>query len=376
MNSQIPAQSPTPARTQPLKIGVLTFHRCINYGSFWQARGLVEGLQKRGHDTVLLDHHSRRVNFREWRCALRPTWPTPIPTRDYPRYREKTEKFFQAFESLPMSARFDLENPEAMDELDIVVVGSDEVWNLRHPWYAGSTLFYGVGLRAPRLVSYAASFGNYDASEGLSEAWTERLRHFHAISVRDNNSRAIIENALGFSPASALDPCLQFPIELEGEAELEDEALRIEEPCVAVYGHNFSPQFSRNVKQWARERNFRLVSIGYRNDWADEQRIEAGPHQFAHLMKNAQAVATNFFHGCVFALHFHKPFVCETTSYRFHKVRDLMTTVGGQAHLMSEDAPFSDYAARLDEPSSTRIEQNIVDLRRTSDAFLDAALSS
>jgi len=57
-------------------------------------------------------------------------------------------------------------------------------------------------------------------------------------------------------------------------------------------------------------------------------------------------------------------------------VRDLMTTVGGQAHLMSEDAPFSDYAARLDEPSSTRIEQNIVDLRRTSDAFLDAALSS
>ena len=372
MNSQFPSQS----RAQPLKIGVLTFHRCNNYGSFWQARGLVEGLQKRGHDTVLLDHHSRRVNFREWRCALRPTWPTPIPTRDYPRYREKTEKFFQAFESLPMSARFDLENPDTMDELDIVVVGSDEVWNLRHPWYAGSTLFYGVGLRAPRLVSYAASFGNYDASEGLSEAWTERLRHFHAISVRDNNSRAIIENALGFSPASALDPCLQFPIELEGEAELEDEALRIEEPCVAVYGHNFSPQFSRNVKQWARERNFRLVSIGYRNDWADEQRIEAGPHQFAHLMKNAQAVATNFFHGCVFALRFHKPFVCETTSYRFHKVRDLMTTVGGQAHLMSEDAPFSDYAARLDEPSSTRIEQNIVDLRRTSDAFLDAALSS
>ena len=31
-----------------MKIGVLTFHRCINYGSYWQARSLVEGLRSRG----------------------------------------------------------------------------------------------------------------------------------------------------------------------------------------------------------------------------------------------------------------------------------------------------------------------------------------
>ena len=364
MNSQFPSQF----RAQPLKIGVLTFHRCINYGSFWQARGLAEGLKKRGHDAVLLDHHSGRVNFREWKCALRPTWPTPVPIEDYARYRHKTEKFFAAFESLPMSPQFDLENPEAMDEYDVVVVGSDEVWNLRHPWYAGSTLFYGVGLRAPRLVSYAASFGNFDASEGLSEDWIERLRCFDAISVRDANSSAIIENALGFAPISVLDPCLQFPIELE------DEAPHLEGPYVAVYGHNFSPGFSQNVQRWADERGCRLLSIGYRNDWADEQQIEAGPHQFARLMKNAQAVATNFFHGCVFALRFGKPLVCETTSYRFHKVRDLMTTVGGQAHLMNEDSPFSDYAARLDQPLDAQIERNITALRESSDAFLDAAL--
>ncbi len=29
----------------PLRVGVLTFHRCINYGSYWQARCLVEGLR-------------------------------------------------------------------------------------------------------------------------------------------------------------------------------------------------------------------------------------------------------------------------------------------------------------------------------------------
>src|SRR5690349_8232637 len=52
------ATMPTNGRSS-LKIGVLTFHRCINYGSYWQARCLVDGLRARGHDAVLLDHHSR-----------------------------------------------------------------------------------------------------------------------------------------------------------------------------------------------------------------------------------------------------------------------------------------------------------------------------
>jgi hypothetical protein len=53
-----------------LKIGILTFHRCINYGSYWQARCLVEGLRARGHHAAILDHDSRRINIAEWKCAL------------------------------------------------------------------------------------------------------------------------------------------------------------------------------------------------------------------------------------------------------------------------------------------------------------------
>ena len=70
----------------PRKIGVLTFHRCINYGSYWQARCLVDGLRGRGHDAVLLDHRSVRVNRAEWKCALSPLLPAPTPPSEYPLY--------------------------------------------------------------------------------------------------------------------------------------------------------------------------------------------------------------------------------------------------------------------------------------------------
>jgi hypothetical protein len=96
-------------------------------------------------------------------------------------------------------------------EYDLVLVGSDEVWNLKHPWYGGSALFYGEGLRPRRLASYAASFGNCVSSGGIDAYWADRLRAFECLSVRDLNTRQIIQDSVGIEPALALDPCLKFP---------------------------------------------------------------------------------------------------------------------------------------------------------------------
>jgi Polysaccharide pyruvyl transferase len=353
----------------PRKIGVLTLHRCINYGSYWQARCLAEGLRARGHAAIILDHHSWRMNLAEWTCGLRPVLPTAVPTQDYLLYGVKMLKFFRTLAALPRSARFALEHPADMERFDMVVIGSDEVWNLRHPWYGGCALFFGTGVRARRLASYAASFGNYAASQGLDQTWVSRLREFTSISVRDDNSRRLITSALGREPALVLDPCLQFLPRPEGRWRGPGR------PFVAVYGHNFSAAFSREVRRWARSRRYPLVSIGYRNAWADTQWITADPHDFAQGIARAEAVATNFFHGCVFALRHAKPLVCESSPYRSVKVPDLMATVGGERHLVSVDTPAATYDARLGEPVDPGILQKIDGLRRRSEAYLDEALA-
>jgi transposase len=74
------------------KIGVLTFHNCINYGSYWQARCLVEALRARGHDAELLDHDCRCVRRAEAKCALQPKLPERTPRRELRHYRLKTRK--------------------------------------------------------------------------------------------------------------------------------------------------------------------------------------------------------------------------------------------------------------------------------------------
>ncbi|QNF31845.1 polysaccharide pyruvyl transferase family protein [Adhaeribacter swui] len=354
-----------------LKIGVLTFHRCINYGSYWQARCLTEGLQGRGHQVEILDHDSDRVNQAEWTCAFQPVLPTHVPKSDYPLYREKILKFFKIFKTMPLSRRFQLENPAEMDNYDVVVVGSDEVWNLSHPWFGGCSIFYGDNVRAKRLISYAASFGNYDATWGMDPNWAEKLRNFDQISVRDANSQEIVKNALGFEPEMVLDPCLQFPVTPD------DRSLsRLPKAYIAVYGHNFSESFAREIQAYAKSKNLPLISIGYRNDWADEQWLTADPHDFAHFMAKAEAVATNFFHGCVFALRNARPFVCETTPYRRYKLQGLMAKIGGEKHLILEGTPSEVIEARLSEPLNPEITARINLLRQSSNAYLDRALST
>ena len=349
------------------RIGVLTFHKCINYGSYWQARCLVEGLRARGHDAELLDHDCRQVTIAELRCAFQPKLPERSPRSDLREYAGKTRKFVDAFAGLPQSPRFSLHEPETVGSYDAIVVGSDEVWNQRHPWYGGKPIFYGAGLTTPRLVSYAASFGNQDASDGLDEWWAGHLGRFDAISVRDDNSRRMVEAATGKPPPLVLDPCLQFPPAAE--------AAEGEEPYAIVYGHGFPDWLSTAVAEWGRQQGVRLISIGYSNAWADEQRLSAGPEEFASLMTGAQAVITNFFHGCVFSLLNGKPFVTTTTSYRLNKVRDLAAKLGAEDRLVTSDTSRSTLAELLETPVQPHVHARIHDLRKRSDAFLDAALA-
>ncbi len=351
------------------KIGVLTFHRCINYGSYWQARCLVESLRAAGHDAVLLDHTSPRVNRVEWRCALQPQLPWKGLPGDLARHSLKTRQFLDAIDGLPLSAGFGSETGDVPEDFEVVVVGSDEVWNLRHPWYGGNPLFFGKGIKAKRVVSYAASFGSHSASEGLAEEWTDLLAGFHALSVRDQNSAEMVRNALGSDPELVLDPCLLFP-PVAGPDRVEARS-----PYVAVYGHGMPGWFAAAVKAWADCAGLRLVSIGYRNDWADKQRIAAGPEQFARLMAGAAAVVTNFFHGCVFALLNGKPFACVSSDYRANKLRDLMQTAGTQQHLLVETD-----AGRLPEllgsPLDPEIGARLGRLRVRSRAYLDRAVGA
>jgi hypothetical protein len=352
-----------------MKVGVLTFHKCINYGSYWQARCLVEGLRSRGHDAELLDHDCQCIRRAEAKCAFQPKLPERTPRHEFRSYAAKTRRFIHAIRRLPLSRRFSLHAPRDAGRYDTIVVGSDEVWNFRHPWYGSKPIFFGDDLQTDRLVSYAASFGNHSAWDGIDPAWARKLSRFSAISVRDENSWHLVRGGTDREPQIVLDPCLQFPEAIR-------EANRVGSGSDAVvYGYGFPEWLAQRIRTWAARRNVRLVSVGYSNAWADEQRIDIGPIEFARTIAGARAVVTNFFHGCVFALLNGKPWASVPSDYRSIKIPDLANTLGAEHRIVSEQTPPRELDELLDTPVVRHVTSRVDEYRARSDAYLDAALS-
>lgn len=382
MGAEPPQSGMLPAREHPrrpiadarLRIGILTFHRCINYGSYWQARCLAAGLRSRGHDAVLLDHHLPAADEAELVCALQPLLPLTSTPADSAHYAMKVERFRAAVGQLPLSRPFALDRPEAADHHDLIVIGSDEVWNLDHPWYGGQPTFFGEGLPADRTIAYAASFGNVDASAALDACWAGRLRQLAAISVRDENSRRLVTRATGRSPPLVLDPCLQFPPRLAAPRRATSPAPATGRPYLAIYGHSMPDWFALAASRWARRRGYAMLSVGYRNDWADRQHLSAGPLEFAEIIGNAAAVVTNFFHGCVFALLGAKPFACVASPYRLNKVRGLTDQLGLAPHLLVSAASAHRMDDLLDHPLDAALAHRLALWRERSDTYLDGIL--
>jgi len=348
------------------RIALLTFHRCVDYGSHWQARCLLAGLARRGHEVILADHACDRVRRAALACALAPLGGGADERADVPQQVAKIRAFRRAVADLPLGRRFDLARPDTMEPADIALFGSDEIWNLDHPCYGGTPLFFGEGVPAARYATYAASAGSYDAARGLDSARAGRLAAFADVSVRDDNTRRLYRDATGREPAIVLDPCLQFPPPADGGAEGGPGRL-------VVYGHGFPSWFAAAVVAVARRRGLSIVSVGYRNAFADEQRIAAGPEEFRTLIASAAAVATSVFHGCVFALAFGRPFVAVATPYRRDKLRDLVALVGAEGHLADERRPEA-LDTILSAPADAVVERRIEALRARSDTFLDRVL--
>jgi polysaccharide pyruvyl transferase WcaK-like protein len=351
-----------------MKVGVLTFHKCINYGSYWQARCMVDALRARGHEVELLDHDCRCIRRAEVRCALQPKLPERTPRHELSIYAKKARRFVDAVADLPLSQPFSLHEPAEGGVYDAIVVGSDEVWNFRHPWYGSQPIFWGEGLRTNRLISYAASFGNHSAWDGIHPAWARKLARFSAISVRDQNSWELVRGGTDREPSLVLDPCLLFPTPALQKT-------RPGAPYALVYGYGFPAWLKRLARRWSYMAGVRLVSVGYSNDFAHEQRIDDGPLEFAQLMSGASAVITNFFHGCIFSLLCGKPWASAPSDYRSIKIPDLAATLGAEHRLVDSETNDSRFARLMHTPVQPTVEARIRELRAGSEAYLDAALA-
>ena len=193
-------------------------------------------------------------------------------------------------------------------DFDCFIAGSDQVWNDDindgDPAY-----FLHFVDKHHKKFSYAASFGFSSLRNEQVQSYRERLVDFSVLSVREASAREIISGLLGRAAHVTLDPTLLLSA-TEWQDLISKERL-VPQKYVLLYHITFSRELVEFAQRFARERGYRLIAVPFplgKLVW-HTPKLSVGPYEWVRLIRDAELVVTDSFHGCAFAINFNKDFV-------------------------------------------------------------------
>lgn len=314
------------------KLGICVCYQHRNYGSQLQSYATTVELKKRGIDFEIIRYKKKITPALLLKSLPRLFNPVFINDRVLVRYQKKLKllmhpqlkqnnnirnsclaKFSKEhFTSLsPMYCGYD-ELCKAAEKYDAVMVGSDQLWAP-----SGITSnFYNL-MFAPddkTKISYAASFGVSQIEKKYHNLYNKFLSRMDFISVRENSGKKLVESLSDKSAEVVVDPVLLLDKE-DWDREIPDKRL-YDEPYIFAYFLGKSPEYRNAVTEFARKKGLKIVTSHHMDSYnkADESfgdyaPFDVGPAEFVNLIRNAEYVFTDSFHGSVFSMLYKKKFL-------------------------------------------------------------------
>ena len=315
-----------------MRIGIVTFWQSDdNYGQQLQCWALQRYLKKLGHEPFLM-----RYLYKEpvWKKLLKIMAKTVLiyPFLDWWRHRDirrmeavnrvKNEvRRFEEFRNNHINQTQRIygslkelrQDPPAAD---VYIAGSDQIW---HPVFLrrkdDRAFWLDFGEDQVRRVAYAASYGVDKCPPGLQKELSRRLYRFDALSVREESGVSICQ-AAGKEAVHVLDPTLLLA--KEDYLSLSQDISRSPSPYIFIYSINISSNEEicwPELRGFAEREGLPLVvtpASGYlpgRELFEGVEYCYATIPEWLSLIRYSGFVVTTSFHGVVFCICFHKPFI-------------------------------------------------------------------
>lgn len=296
-----------------MKIGILTLSAADNCGSLLQAYAMQTVLQRRfGAEAQVLDF--RCEGAREmYDMFPRKPWKYPRKLLNnllhYPTVsRQKADYEYFRRNYLSMSSRqFSdaAELAEAAKDYDIVICGSDQVWNVNIPDFHSAYFLGWAG--TTKRVAYAPSLGGCDFSAFPDQnALKQWLLELSAVSTREQVGVDSVRAVAGLDIPIVPDPTLLISPQ-DWQAVPGERIVR--EPYIFYYSWSYEDEeLNRVVQRYAESRGLKVYVVDAfkwprlkPQNYAFEMAPAGGPQTFLNLMKYAEFAFVQSFHGVIFA---------------------------------------------------------------------------
>lgn len=278
-----------------MKIGILTFQFADNYGAVLQCLALQEACKKYVQEVGVINYLPSKMLNRYIRIKKK-----LIPKGFEKHFESFRKKFFNRI--------------SIKDKCDVIIVGSDQVWNFNITGYDDFWILPRMDFK--KLCSYAASFGKNKLTDQEKNYLVDKkpvFEKYDVLSVRENAGIQFL-NAHGIKAEIVCDPTILFYKNPDIYEKLAEKAeMHPNGKYILVYSLEHSEELDQLIQKVKAEVNLKVYSIHPMNanlQKCDEFVENATVCEFLSLVKNAEYVLTNSFHGLAFSYIFRKKVYC------------------------------------------------------------------
>lgn len=324
------------------KIGILTFHKSINYGSVLQSWALSRVISKR-FVVEIIDYEPQNyeflyANYRQWKSWNNIKYNLKrMPLSSALNNQQQLFKNFRD-KQLPLSRKkYNYNNGcDIKEEYKGIVVGSDQVWNIRAK--DCDPIFFLPFNYSGNKVSYACSINDTDYTEkDLPSNLASEICDFDFISVREESGKNKLEQFIAKQKKvyTLLDPTLLCNSS-EYDSLLNDRI--VDGKYIFLYNVWTSEAGIQAAKFLSEKLNMPAYTIMTASNVKEinllkksgilVDTVRTSPSDFLNFFKYASYIVTESFHGTAFSLIFEKPFVCVSNRTNDERLNNILTLVG------------------------------------------------
>lgn len=325
-----------------MKIGIITFVKCDNYGAELQAYALQKKLNLLGYDAEVIDLEKEKgvieSSFSSYKNAILNRYKQyglikgslKIIELIKDKYNarkafaansdkvKERHKIFELFfnDYIKHSTKFyTLEEMRNIQSLpyNVLIAGSDQIWNYMQTRYLDVFFLMMANRWETKKISYAASFSVSSIPQSKRAMYKQYLENMDAISVREITGIDIVKNCSNCKAVTVLDPTLLLNrnewIEYIGKKDYLPKNKRY----VVIYTLSGSHYIYTLAKKIAKKLEAEVINIKLsfskiKGDDGITHIWNAGPREFISIFSQAVYVITDSFHGTAFSINFNIPF--------------------------------------------------------------------
>lgn len=334
-----------------MNIGILTMHKVLNYGSALQAYALLHFVRSLGLNAELIDYIFPNRSKRKLSSCLLNVLSDIVTGKCIKerRFREFYKNYYRCSFCRYYTKQ---EFSEANLNYDILMTGSDQVWNPIHIKDDFSFFFPFVN-SGKKKVSYASSFSVSTLPDNIKASFTNYLKTYSHISVREKSSVKIVKDLIDIEPAVVCDPTLLLTAD-DWSNMIANYPKPMKEPYILAYILRYSydpyPEIFNIIEFVQKKYGYHVVMLdGSINDIKRKNTSiikTAGPLEFLNWIKNASFIITTSFHGSAFALNFQIPFlsVIKDRTHSDNRMIDLLETCGCSDNIITYNQDLCDFS--------------------------------